>query len=78
MACWYLDSLSSRKDISLEQLQVVAAACYWIAQKMYGPSIVSSRLVKNGGDSYTSSQLRRAEEKILLILVSFYEISLRS
>ncbi|KAH9644028.1 hypothetical protein HF086_004289 [Spodoptera exigua] len=43
-ACWYLDSILGTGHVQVERLQLVAAACYWIAQKLNGPVMPAMRL----------------------------------
>lgn len=71
-ATWYLDSVLSVSSVQLEHLQTVAAACYWIAQKLHGPVATASRLVKFSNRAFTSKQLMGAEMAILNKLVSIH------
>lgn len=67
-ACWYLDSILGTGRVQLEKLQLVAAACYWIAQKLYGPVKPASRLVKCANKAFTTKHLMNAEKIVLMRL----------
>ncbi|CAG4954727.1 unnamed protein product, partial [Parnassius apollo] len=64
-ASWYLDSILSISSVQLEQLQPVAAACFWIAQKHHGPVASASKLIKCANRAFSTTQLLRTEEAIL-------------
>ncbi|XP_068619873.1 uncharacterized protein [Battus philenor] len=64
-ATWYMDSVLSICSVRLDQLQQVAAACFWIAQKIYGPSISASQLVKYSNNAFSCTQLMVMEKAIL-------------
>ncbi|CAH2054607.1 unnamed protein product, partial [Iphiclides podalirius] len=64
-AAWYLDSVLSVSSVQLEHLQPVAAACYWIAQKLHGPVAPASNLIKCSNKAFSSKQLMGAEKAIL-------------
>ncbi|CAG4955316.1 unnamed protein product [Parnassius apollo] len=68
-ASWYLDSILSISSVQLEQLQPVAAACFWIAQKHHGPVASASKLIKCAKRAFSTTQLLRTEEAILKKLV---------
>ncbi|CAG5007985.1 unnamed protein product [Parnassius apollo] len=67
-ASWYLDSVLSICSVWPEQLQQVAAACFWIAQKIHGPVASASMLIKFANGAFSKTQLLRAEEAILMKL----------
>ncbi|KAJ8711693.1 hypothetical protein PYW08_008647 [Mythimna loreyi] len=67
-ACWYLDSILGTRYIRLEKLQLVAAACFWIAQKLNGPFMPAMRLVKCSSSAFTAQELVAAERAVLIRL----------
>uniref|UniRef100_A0A2A4JZY5 Serpin domain-containing protein n=1 Tax=Heliothis virescens TaxID=7102 RepID=A0A2A4JZY5_HELVI len=67
-ACWYLDSILGTGHVQLDKLQLVAAACYWIAQKINGPYVPAARLVKYSNTAFTSAKLLAAEKAVLIRL----------
>ncbi|GBP92138.1 hypothetical protein EVAR_67327_1 [Eumeta japonica] len=64
-ACWYLDSLLAIEEVRLEDLQLLGAACYWVAQKQCVVACSARRLVKQSADAFTVAELKIAEQKIL-------------
>ncbi|XP_072933469.1 uncharacterized protein [Epargyreus clarus] len=64
-ACWYLDAVLGIGHVQLDKLQLVAAACFWISQKLHGPSVQASRLVKCANRAFTGEQLMAAEKAVL-------------
>ncbi|XP_062525360.1 uncharacterized protein LOC101739653 isoform X2 [Bombyx mori] len=64
-ACWYLDSILGTSQVQLDKLQLVAAACYWIAQKLHGPVLTATRLVKCANHAFSASRLMAAEKVVL-------------
>ncbi|XP_026761345.1 uncharacterized protein LOC113520270 [Galleria mellonella] len=64
-ACWYLDSVLSTGQVEVHKLQLLAAACYWIAQKLNGPVLSASRLVRFSNNAFSSYDLMMAEKQIL-------------
>ncbi|CAK1593803.1 unnamed protein product [Parnassius mnemosyne] len=64
-ASWYLDSVLSISSVRLDQLQLVATACYWIAQKLHGPVAPSYRLIKYANRAFSTTQLLETEKAIL-------------
>ncbi|CAG9793499.1 unnamed protein product [Diatraea saccharalis] len=38
-AVWYLDSVLATGLVQVTHLQLIAAACYWIARKLHGPGV---------------------------------------
>ncbi|XP_075984586.1 cyclin-A2-like [Anticarsia gemmatalis] len=69
-ACWYLDSILGTGYVQLDKLQLVAAACYWIAQKFHGPATSAARLVNCSNKAFTTDKLLNAE-KVVLIKLKF-------
>ncbi|CAG4962547.1 unnamed protein product [Parnassius apollo] len=67
-ASWYLDSVLRVCSVWPEQLQQIAAACFWIAQKIHGPVASASMLIKCANGAFSKTQLLRAEEAILMKL----------
>ncbi|XP_026735363.1 uncharacterized protein LOC113499189 [Trichoplusia ni] len=67
-ACWYLDSILGTGHVQLDKLQLVAAACFWIAQKLNGPVIPAIRLVRYSNGAFTTEKLLAAEKAVLLRL----------
>ncbi|CAD0204771.1 unnamed protein product [Chrysodeixis includens] len=67
-ACWYLDSILGTGHVQLDKLQLVAAACFWIAQKINGPVIPAIRLVRYSNGAFTTEKLLAAEKAVLLRL----------
>ncbi|XP_059058787.1 uncharacterized protein LOC131852162 [Achroia grisella] len=65
IACWYLDSILSTGQIHVDKLQLIAAACYWIAQKLNGPVLSASRLVRFSSNAFTAKDLMAAEKAVL-------------
>ncbi|CAH2095256.1 unnamed protein product [Euphydryas editha] len=64
-ALWYLDSILAVGYVQLEKLQLVAAACYWIAQKIHGHVLTAKRLVKCSSHAFTAENLQAAEKAVL-------------
>lgn len=69
-ACWYLDSVLGTHKVQLDRLQLVGAACYWIAQKLHGPMMPASRLVKCANYAFSQDRLLAAEKAVIQKLVS--------
>ncbi|XP_053615235.1 uncharacterized protein LOC128678028 [Plodia interpunctella] len=64
-ASWYLNSVLSNRQVPIDQLQLVAAACYWIAHKLQGPGLHAQRLVKYSNHAFTTRSLLYAEKAVL-------------
>ncbi|XP_047537566.1 uncharacterized protein LOC125071388 [Vanessa atalanta] len=64
-AIWYLDSILAVGHVQLEKLQLVAAACYWIAQKIHGQAVTAKRLVRFASHAFTTGNLLAAEKAVL-------------
>ncbi|XP_050354770.1 uncharacterized protein LOC126776351 [Nymphalis io] len=64
-AIWYLDSVLAVGHVQIEKLQLVAAACYWIAQKIHGTAATAKRLVKFSSHAFTAGNLVAAEKAVL-------------
>ncbi|KAJ8709125.1 hypothetical protein PYW07_008951 [Mythimna separata] len=67
-ACWYLDSILGTRFVRLEKLQLVAVACFWIAQKLNGPFMPAKRLANYSGGVFTADDLVDAERAVLIRL----------
>ena len=68
-AQWYLDAILTVSQVQIDALQVVAAACYWIAQKTHGPAYSARRLVKSASEAFNCKLLLAAEKAVLYKLV---------
>ncbi|XP_048006295.1 uncharacterized protein LOC125241730 [Leguminivora glycinivorella] len=64
-AVWYLDAVLATGNVTLENMQLVAAAAYWIATKHHGPLTPASKLVKYANHAFTHQRLLEAEKVIL-------------
>ncbi|XP_045779162.1 uncharacterized protein LOC123876834 [Maniola jurtina] len=64
-AAWYFDTLLSVVEVEINKLQVVAAACYWIALKIHGNFGSAKKLVKIGANAYSAKLLKSAEIAVL-------------
>ncbi|XP_063378511.1 uncharacterized protein LOC134665435 [Cydia fagiglandana] len=67
-AVCYLDAVLATGNVTLENMQLVAAAAYWIASKLHGPLTPASKLVKYANHAFTQQRLLEAEKVILLRL----------
>ncbi|XP_061728917.1 uncharacterized protein LOC133533858 [Cydia pomonella] len=67
-AAWYLDTVLTTGNVTLENMQLVGAAAYWIASKHHGPPIPASKLVKYANHAFTQEKLLEAEKAILVRL----------
>ncbi|XP_049868210.1 G2/mitotic-specific cyclin-A-like [Pectinophora gossypiella] len=65
LACWYLDAYLCTTRVTIDRLQVIAAACFWIAAKFHGRNITGRRLVKYSGNAFIENELVAAERNIL-------------
>lgn len=68
-AQWYLDAILTVSQVQINSLQLVAAACFWIAQKIHGPAFSARRLVKSSSEAFTCRNLLAAEKAVLYKLV---------
>ncbi|CAH0402316.1 unnamed protein product [Chilo suppressalis] len=64
-AVWYLDSVLATGQVQVNKLQLVAAACYWVAHKLHGPGLSATRLVNCSNYAFTTEDLLCAEKSIL-------------
>ncbi|CAG4960085.1 unnamed protein product [Colias eurytheme] len=67
-ATWYLDSVLEVGPVPIENLQLFATACFWIAQKIHGPVTAAHKLVKCSNHAFTTKYLLKAETLILINL----------
>ncbi|XP_039759730.1 uncharacterized protein LOC120633586 isoform X2 [Pararge aegeria] len=64
-AAWYFDTVLTIAQTSAENMQVLAAACYWIALKIQGNVISSKKLVKAAANVFTVELLIVAESAVM-------------
>ncbi|XP_063529297.1 uncharacterized protein LOC134740674 [Cydia strobilella] len=64
-AVWYLDAVLATGNVTLENMQLVAAGAYWTASKLHGPLTPASKLVKYANHAFTKQRLFEAERVIL-------------
>ncbi|KAL0819136.1 hypothetical protein ABMA28_008395 [Loxostege sticticalis] len=64
-ATWYLDSVLVVGQVQVDKLQLIAAACYWIAHKLHGSGLSGQRLVKYANYAFTPERLLAAEKAVL-------------
>ncbi|XP_028172432.1 uncharacterized protein LOC114361557 [Ostrinia furnacalis] len=64
-AAWYLDSVLHAGQVQVDKLQLIAAACYWIAHKLHGSGLSASRLVRYSNQAFSPERLLAAEKAIL-------------
>ncbi|OWR48571.1 cyclin domain-containing protein 2 [Danaus plexippus plexippus] len=67
-AQWYFDSMLAIGHIHIDQMQLFAAACYWIAQKIHGPYTYARKLVKCSSHAFSCEKLLAAEKAVLITL----------
>ncbi|CAH0731942.1 unnamed protein product, partial [Brenthis ino] len=61
----YFDAVLAVSHVQMNSLQLVAAACYWIAQKIHGPAFSARRLVKYSSEAFTVRNLLSAEKAVM-------------
>ncbi|XP_030035823.2 uncharacterized protein LOC115451603 isoform X2 [Manduca sexta] len=64
-ACWFFDSVVGTGHVQFDKIQLVAAACYWIAQKLHGPVMPATKLVIYSEYAFTAERLLAAEKAVL-------------
>jgi hypothetical protein len=69
-AIWYLDTLLVKVKIPIDKMQLIAAACYWIAHKIHGPGILAGKLTRCSNHAFSAYSLLCAEKAVLERLVS--------
>ncbi|CAG9568059.1 unnamed protein product [Danaus chrysippus] len=67
-AQWYFDAILAIGHIHINQMQLFAAACYWIAQKIHGPYTYARKLVKCSSHAFSCEKLLAAEKAVLVTL----------
>ncbi|KAI5651550.1 hypothetical protein NE865_00794 [Phthorimaea operculella] len=65
LAAWYFDCYLCTAWVSINRLQVIAAACFWIATKFHGRLVSGKRLVKYSGHAFIEKELVDSERNIL-------------
>ncbi|XP_041983075.1 uncharacterized protein LOC121736083 [Aricia agestis] len=64
----YMDALLATRQVDAEHLQLVAAACFWLAQKNLGSYMSARRLVRASSQAFSVTKLVHAERTILKLL----------
>ncbi|KAJ2949621.1 hypothetical protein O0L34_g15544 [Tuta absoluta] len=71
LATWYFDCYLCTAWVTIHRLQLIAAACFWIASKFHGRIISGKRLVKYSGHAFIEKELVDSERNILKRLYYF-------
>lgn len=60
----------SKNFVALPKLQILAAACYWVARKIQGKTTTAKILVKAANNAFTIKDLELAERAVVMKLIN--------